>query len=274
MSIKLELVQFAPVLGDSELNIDKMKKYVENSTSQIIVFPELATSGYFFTQKDELEAVALESTGEVIEEFQDLAEENEQIIIFGFPEIEGEEFYNSAVILLPDKSLSSIYRKSHLFYKESKVFEPGNTGFFTIDYQDWDLKIGIMICYDWRFPEAARTLALQGADLIVCPANLVTGVWQGVMQARALENKVYMAVCNRIGSEKKDFEKLDFNGESTIISYNGKPLCTSGEDNEISIVAEIYPDKTRDKSFNEFNNIFEDRRPELYFAENDEEIDQ
>lgn len=268
MSVKLEIVQFAPSLSEVSENIEFMKWQTRKSDSDIIVFPELATSGYFYTDKAELKGFAFELSDGNISELQELATNKEIVIVFGFPEKEEDSIYNSAAILFPEKEQSSIYRKSHLFYKESMVFDKGNTGFFNIYYDKLDINIGLMICYDWRFPEAARTLALQGSDLIICPSNLVTGVWQGVMQSRALENKVYVAVANRIGTEEKDGETLRFNGESSIISYNGKSLVTAGEDNEISITAEIYPEKTRDKSFNDFNDIFEDRRPELYFTSN------
>ena len=155
-----------------------------------------------------------------------------------------------------------LYRKTHLFYKERFVFEEGNTGFPVIEYNG--LKLGTMICYDWRFPEAARTLALKGADLIVCPSNLVTGVWQNVMSSRALENKVYIAVSNKIGIESGENDMLTFNGESAIYSYDGSYLAKASKDKEEVITAEIYPAETRDKSFNEINDIFNDRRPEFY----------
>lgn len=264
MDIEIEIVQFEPLLGRTSDNIEKIDKYIDKSDSQIIVFPELASSGYYYTDKEELAKVAINSEDQLIVNFQELAEQKNQIIVFGFPEIDEGKFYNSAAIITPDKDLSSIYRKSHLFYKEHLVFEPGDTGFFNIYFEDFDLNLGAMICYDWRFPEAARTLALQGSDLILCPSNLVTGVWQEVMRSRALENKTYIAVANRIGSEKKAFEELTFNGESSIISYNGKPMVTAGESNEISIKTVITPNKTRNKSFNEHNDIFKDRRPELY----------
>jgi len=85
-----------------------------------------------------------------------------------------------------------------------------------------------------------------------------------VMPARAIENKVYLAVINRIGRETNAEEELFFNGESAIYNYNGERLTVAGIDDEKVITAEIFPDKTRNKSFNEFNNIINDRRPELY----------
>ena len=265
--LKLSIIQFEPHFAETENNFEFIKETIENDRSDIICFPELATSGYFFKDEGELINLAIKSDSEDIRELQEMSSDLEKIIVLGFPEIDGDDIYNSAAILMPQKSQSSIYRKTHLFYKERNIFSEGNTGFFTVYSEELDINIGLMICYDWRFPEAARTLALGGADLILCPSNLVTGVWDGVMSARALENKVYIGVANRIGKEKQGREELVFNGRSAIYDYNGKHLISAGPDNEIIITAEIFPEKTRDKSFNKINNIFSDRRPDFYFTE-------
>jgi predicted amidohydrolase len=127
-----------------------------------------------------------------------------------------------------------------------------------------DIKIGTMICYDWRFPEAARTLGMKGADLIICPSNLVTDVWQISMPSRALENKCYLAVANRIGSERRQGDELLFKGRSAIYSYNGQDFGIASSEKEEVVTADIDPAATRDKSFNEINDIYSDRRPEFY----------
>ena len=121
-----------------------------------------------------------------------------------------------------------------------------------------------MICYDWRFPEAARTLALRGADVIVCPSNLVTTVSHISMPSRALENKVYLAVANRTGAETRDDEELYFNGASAIYSYNGQQMAVADAQSDDTLIVDIDPVATRKKSFNAINDIFADRRPEMY----------
>ena len=264
MELTIASVQFQPQFKNLDANFEYIKEVTTNADANVIVFPELSSSGYFFTDKRDLKKCAWTSDSDEIQELQEMAEEQEKIIVFGFPEKDEKNIYNSAAILLPDRDQSSIYRKTHLFYKERFVFQEGNTGFFVINYDEWDLNLGTMICYDWRFPEAARTLALKGADLIVCPANLVTGVWDNVMSARALENKVYLLVSNRVGDEYNDNESLTFNGMSAIYSFDGKKLVQAGEENEIIITSAIDPSLTRDKSFNAFNDIFEDRRSDLY----------
>jgi predicted amidohydrolase len=258
----LSVIQFETIFNNKENNCKKILSYINEIDSDILVFPELATSGYYFTDINQLSKIAEKFDGNTRKKVQKLSTDLDKIVVYGFPEIYKGKIYNSAAIIFPKPELSSIYRKTHLFYKERFVFEEGNTGFNVIEYNG--LKLGTMICYDWRFPEAARTLSIKGADLIVCPSNLVTGVWQNVMSSRALENKVYIAVSNKIGTESNDKDKLLFNGESAIYSYDGSYIAKAGKDEEEFITAEIIPSKTRNKSFNEINDIFKDRRPQFY----------
>jgi predicted amidohydrolase len=258
----LSVIQFNTIFNNKELNLSKIEKYINEIDSDILVFPELATSGYFYTDKKQLFKIADEFESATVQKFQKLSTQMEKIIVFGFPEKVGDKIFNSAAILIPDQKLSKVYRKTHLFYKEKFIFEEGDTGFEVINFNG--INIGTMICYDWRFPEATRSLALKGADLIVCPSNLVTGVWQNVMSARALENKVYMAVSNKIGKESNEGDELIFNGESAIYSYDGSYLAKASSDTEQILTTQIHPQSTRDKSFNYYNDIFKDRRPNLY----------
>ncbi len=264
--MKLAIVQFCPQYAENQKNKEIIIDISENTNADLIVFPELSTSGYFFKSREQVLPYADSFQEGFCRQMQEIATRKDRIIVYGFPEIDKntDELFNSAAILFPDASLSKVYRKTHLFYKEHFFFSPGNTGFFVIEDKSRDFLLGTMICYDWRFPEAARTLALKGADLIVCPSNLVTHLWHGVMPARAVENKVYFAVANRTGTEVNDGEELFFNGESAIYDYNGKQICKAGIKEEQILFAEIEPQKTRNKSFNEFNDLFKDRRPDLY----------
>ena len=262
--MKIALVQFAPKFKDINANFNYVKEQIKSIEADIIVFPELSLSGYYFLSKDEILPYAIEFNSPEIIEIQELATKLNKIISFGFAEKCGDNIYNSATILFPDKELSKIYQKTHLFYKERDCFSEGETGFFVIEDKSRDIKIGTMICYDWRFPESARTLALLGADLIICPSNLVTSLWHKVMPARAIENKVYLAVANRIGTETNGGEELLFKGESAIYDFNGAELAKASVAEEEIIIAEIFPEKTRDKSFNDINDIFKDRRAGKY----------
>lgn len=263
--MKIAAVQFHPKFKDIEYNFNYIKNLSNSIDTNLICFPELSLSGYFFWTKEELSPFAIDFQSELIKQIQEIATSRNNIILFGFPERSGNKFYNSCAILFPDPKLSTAYRKTHLFYRERFIFEPGDSGFFVVNYPPMDLKLGTMICYDWRFPEASRTLALQGADLIVCPSNLVTKVWHLAIPARAIENKVYFLVANRIGSETNNGETLTFNGKSGIWHYNGNLIATTDDEDETVVIAEINPSETRDKSIDQFNNIFKDRRPEMYY---------
>ncbi len=256
--------QFAPLLKEREQNIKRIFKEIDSSNADILVFPELATSGYFFQSRDEVREIAETKDGQFLKEIQQKATEQDKIIVCGFPESDGEKLFNSCVVALPDDFKTRIYRKTHLFYKEKYCFDAGDTGFFVIEDESRDVKIGPMICYDWRFPEASRALGLLKADIIVCPSNLVTDVWHIAMPARALENKVYLAVANRTGTEKRGDEELLFKGKSAIYGYNGSVLAIAEAEKDEIITAEIEPFKTRDKSFNAENDIFKDRVPQFY----------
>jgi predicted amidohydrolase len=266
--VRLAAVQFTPTFGDKAGNLKKIHALADTIDADIIIFPELCTTGYFFQTKDESRAEAETTSGEAAELLFDIAHKHNAMVIAGFAERDGDRVYNSAMIITPGTTHPRIYRKTHLFYKERFCFDEGNTGFFVTPHHAKDCKVGTMICYDWRFPESARVLGLQGADVIACPSNLVTNVWHIAMPARALENKLYVAVPNRAGKEQsgsgENSEEVKFTGNSVIYSYTGEAIAQAGPSDDAVLVADIHPLATRDKSFNAFNDIFTDRRPALY----------
>ncbi|UWX57917.1 carbon-nitrogen hydrolase [Chlorobaculum sp. MV4-Y] len=264
--MRLVTVQFTPRLGERQANLEAIRKLLDPVHADIVVLPELCTSGYFFVSREELAPLAEAPGGMACAFFQRLADEKRSIIIAGMPEVAGERFYNSVFVFRPGIVEPLVYRKSHLFYKERFVFEPGDTGFPVIRDERLDISIGIMLCYDWRFPEVSRVLALDGADLIACPSNLVTDAWKKVMPARAIENKLYVAVANRCGTETRGDETLLFKGCSAVYDPQGEIVTLADAEVDRVLLAEIDPKPCRDKSFNEFNDIFADRRPELYGA--------
>lgn len=266
MTIRLATIQFTPRLGERQANIDAIRKLLDPVETDIIVLPELCTSGYFFVSRDDLAPLAEAPGGVACRFFQLLADQIRAIIVAGMPEAADGRFFNSVFVFRPGLPEPLVYRKAHLFYKERFVFEPGDTAFPVIRDERLDLSIGIMLCYDWRFPEVARALALGGAELIACPSNLVTDAWRKVMPARAIENKLYVAVANRCGTETNGGETLLFKGCSAVYDPWGESVALAGAEGDAVLLAEINPCPCRDKSFNEFNDIFADRRPELYGA--------
>ena len=266
MTIRLAAIQFTPVHRDREANLEAIAALLDPIEADIIVLPELCTSGYFFVSREELAPLAEAPGGVACRFFQRLAAEKRAIIVAGMPEASGESFFNSVFVFRPGLPEPLVYRKAHLFYKERFVFKPGDTAFPVIRDERLDISIGIMLCYDWRFPEVSRVLALGGAELIACPSNLVTDAWRKVMPARAIENKLYVAVANRCGTETNGGETLLFKGCSAVYDPWGETVAIAGAEGDAVLLAEIDPKPCRDKSFNEFNDIFADRRPELYGA--------
>jgi predicted amidohydrolase len=264
--LMLAVVQFTPRFGQKEKNLSRMQDLVADITADIIVFPELCTTGYFFLSREEVARVAETGSGQSSKFFKDMAYNKNAVVVAGFAERHLKKIYNACLIVVPEVKNPYIYRKTHLFYKEKHCFDPGNTGFFVVKDKQRDVAIGPMICYDWRFPEAARVLTLLGADLIVCPSNLITDAWRRVMPARTIENKVYLAVANRAGLEKRKSEELSFKGNSAIYDYSGRELKKAGKKKDEVLLAEICPAKTRDKSFNPINDVLFDRQPQHYAA--------
>lgn len=261
--MRIAVAQFCPQFRDVAANIARIQDVIRTTDAHVIVLPELATTGYVFRTRDDLRAYAEPLDGPSMQTLQRAANETGRMVVCGFAEDDNGKLFNSAAIITPGTD-PVVYRKTHLFYKERLCFDEGNTGFFVVDVPGVDCKLGVMICYDWRFPEAARTLALRGADVIACPSNLVTNIWRIAMPVRAMENKVYLAVANRTGMESLDGDVVHFNGDSVIYGYNGAVIQTANTVDDAVLIAEIEPTATRDKSFNDVNNLFADRRPGYY----------
>jgi len=263
-ALTLAVVQFTPRFGEKQKNLSRMRQLVEDTTADIIVFPELCTTGYFFLSREEVAKTAETVSGQSSAFFQDMARNKNAVVVAGFAERQQKSLYNACMVIVPEVKTPFVYRKTHLFYKEKTCFDPGDTGFLVVADKKRDVRIGPMICYDWRFPESARILTLLGADLIVCPANLITEAWRRVMPARAIENHVYLAVANRAGREKRKGEELHFKGNSAIYDLSGRAIKKAGQEKDEVLLAKIYPSKTRDKSFNPINDVLADRQPRHY----------
>ncbi len=256
-------MQFAPEYRDIQINLDRMCDFVRQSEADIVVFPELAQTGYFFISRDELESLAEPIDGPIARALSAFALEQNKAIISGFLEAFGGKFYNAALAFNCDGRLVGHYRKVHLFYYETQIFAAGDLGFpvFSLATHAGNVKVGMLICYDWRFPEAARKLALQGAELIAIPSNIVTttGMLHTTLQTRAFENKTVLAFSDRVGSESNNGETLLFRGESAIIDINGEVLSRASAQEEENISADIDFSKVHDKRINLFNDLFADR---------------
>jgi len=267
--IRLCVIQFAPVFGNKQVNLETIRTLTNDIESDIILLPELCTTGYSFLTPEEVAEQAEDAAGETAMLLQQIAEEKKAMVIAGFAEQAADGCYNSAMIAAPGQP-PHIYRKTHLFYKEKLAFKEGNLGFTVYKHPLKDVKVGVMICNDWRYPEAARSLALKEADIIACPSNLVSSLWQKVMPARAFENKVYLAVANRYGEENRALadgqnQQLNFSGGSVCYDCFGDPIASAGPAGDAVLSIEFDPMQARDKSFNPYNDLLADRRPQYYF---------
>ena len=224
--------------------------------------PELALSGYYFLSKKELMRTAIFIKEKSLPRLVKLAAFRDMAIAVGFPEIDGEEIYNSAAFITPEREIR-IYRKMHLFDSEKLVFSRASSGFPVFEYRG--AKIGMLICFDHFFPEAARTLALNGAEIICHCANLVIPEKaQLTTRVRAIENGIYWIMSNRTGLEINDNKTVKFTGGSHIVAPDGEILVHADEKSQGCAVMDVDPNIARDKNINERNNLFEDRRPDFY----------
>lgn len=261
--MKVSVAQFFPKLGDKMENIRAICRMLEGLSTDLVVLPELAISGYLFSKPEDLIPLAEDAgSGDSFYAISTLAAQRNCSIVYGYPEFCGGKIFNSAMLVNPDGSFYN-YRKIHLFDREKLIFNPGNEPFRVYPAKD-GVKIGMMICFDWFFPEAVRTLALQDAAIICHPANLVLPWCQKAMTTRALENGVFCITANRFGSETLGDTTLSFTGGSQIVSPQGEVLASLPERSEVVVTVEIDPDVSRNKNLNRRNNIFADRRPEMY----------
>lgn len=266
MKTRIACVQMQSALGSKTENLDKMIRYTEQITAQeetdIIVFPELAVTGY---ECSELYRELAEPfpEGNSIKAMCDLAKKKQVFLAFGFvekAEKDGKEvLYNSVALIDRQGSPLGQYRKSHLVDgPETDSFEKGT------DYPVFDTeigKIGIMICWDTAYPEVARILALKGAEIILAPAAWEAPFdedWDIVQCARSFDNVLYVASCNHVGTDRE----LTFFGKSKIAGPVGRTIVQAGSGEEViraSVDLDLLPELR-----NDFYVLLRDRNPQTY----------
>jgi len=261
--MKAGFYQYNPFFGQKEKNIGKVFDALKNVDADLIVLPEFFATGYQFISTEEVSQLAEEiPQGHTTQSLIGLSREKDMYIAAGLPEKDGDKFYNSAILTGPEGFIG-VYRKTHLFFEEKLWFTPGNTGFLVFPAPIG--RIGIMICFDWFFPESMRTLALMGAEVVAHPANLILPYCPAAMPIRCLENKVYAVTANRTGTEhRKKGQSLTFIGTSQITGPDGSICARAPEDKASLVIEDIDPEKTKNKSLNPFNDLLQDRRPEMY----------
>lgn len=287
-TVNVAVCQLAPVVGDVDGNVERALEAVRGACARgadLIVLPELVTTGYVFADRDELRPLAERLSGPSVSAFAEAASAlaathgRPVVVVGGFAELDDDGVLrNSAFVVSAPADGSpatrSVYRKAHLWDDENDLFVPGDQPPTAVETPLG--RIGVVICYDLEFPEWVRTIALQGIDVLCAPTN-----WPAAprpagerpievtrAQASASIDRVFVAVCDRVGTERG----VEWVGGSAIIGPDGHPLAlarfgASGEEGgEQTLLAECDLANARRKGTSPHNGVVADRRPELYGA--------
>jgi 5-aminopentanamidase len=266
--IRATVVQSAPRLGDVAGNLAACVAQLERSAaerSDLVVFPECALSGYMFSDEEAARSCAEPVPGPCTDELTQACSRHGLHCALGLLELDGARLHNTAVLIGPD-GVIGCYRKSHIACIGADQFTvPGAEAYAVHDTPIG--RIGLQICYDWRFPEITRVLALAGAEIVVHPTNSPAAareLAEFMTRARAAENAIFFLTANRCGEE----EGTSFFGWSQIVDPGGHRLAEAGEA-ETAISAdldlELARAKTKEPNHGGYRvRLFDDRRPELY----------
>jgi len=277
MKIKVAATQMS-CSWEIEENISKAKILIDQAAKKganIILLQELFQTPYFCIQYDE-DIFKLAQTFEnnkILDQMSKIAKDLNVVLPISFFEKDNNAYFNSIAVINADGNILGKYRKSHIpdgpGYLEKYYFNPGNTGF-----KVWETKfgkIGIGICWDQWFPEAARIMALKGAEILFYPTAIgdelmskydSSSAWQRVMQGHAAANIVPVVASNRIGSETVKDQTNGFYGKSFICDRTGNIISEASKDKEEIIIAEI--DIEENHLFRRNWGLFRDRRIDLY----------
>ena len=277
MKIKVAATQMT-CTWEIEENISKAKKLIYEAAKEganIILLQELFQTPYFCIQYDEkiFKLAQTFDNNKILDEMSKIAKDLNVVLPISFFEKDNNAYFNSIAVINADGNILGKYRKSHIpdgpGYLEKYYFNPGNTGF-----KVWETKfgkIGIGICWDQWFPEAARIMALKGAEILFYPTAIgdelmskydSSSAWQRVMQGHAAANIVPVVASNRIGSETVKDQTNGFYGKSFICDRTGNIISEASKDKEEIIIAEI--DIEENHLFRRNWGLFRDRRVDLY----------
>jgi N-carbamoylputrescine amidase len=281
--VTVAAMQFA-CSWDVDANIAAAERLVRQAAkqgAQIILIQELFETPYFCIEQDSrhLRLATTVADNKAINHFSKVARELGVVLPISFFEKANNSFFNSIAILDADGRNLGVYRKSHIpngpGYQEKNYFSPGDTGFMTFDTKF--ARIGVAICWDQWFPETARALALQGAELMFFPTAIGSEPppalpvnsrdhWQRTQQGHAAANLTPVIVSNRIGTERAlqdpDGLYIKFYGSSFIADPTGAKVAEAGEEGEAVLTAKFDLAAIEELRNNWF--VFRDRRPDLY----------
>jgi predicted amidohydrolase len=265
--MRVAVAQIDPKLAEVDRNLATCLQRLDeaaNQGAQLLVLPECAISGYMFDSAEEALPFAEEIPGPSSEVMERECRRRGMHVVCGVLERDGDALHNSAVLIGPE-GLIGTYRKTHLpFLGVDRFVVAGDE----LSVYETPLgRIGVEICYDLRFPEATRALALKGADVVAHPTNFPLAArpqTEFITRARAAENRVYVLTANRVGKERS----AEFCGWSQIVEPHGARLAEAGGEEEALLLADVDVQRARDKDFvipGEYEiYLFGHRRPDLY----------
>jgi predicted amidohydrolase len=269
-TVRVACQQIAPVVGDPAGNRRLTREAVAEAVAagaRLVLLPELSTSGYVFESVDEAQACAEPADGPALRGWAEAAARGGAVVVGGFCELgEDGRLYNSAAVV-DGNGVVAVYRKIHLWDREQLFFEPGSEPAPVVETRVG--KIGVCVCYDLNFPEVARGLALGGADIVAVPTNWPRfprpegerPIEVALAMATAHLSHVFLAACDRCGPERG----VEWTGGSVVCDEWGWLLAGPVEGfGRGLLVADCDLGRARDKAWNERNDAFGDRRPELY----------
>ncbi len=277
MERKFALAQFS-MSAVYEENIKKADQMIEKAAKEgasLLLLPELF-EGLYFCQVEDYEKFDLAENAKdskTLKHFQEMAKKHHIVLPLSFFEKSGPAYFNSLAMIDADGTILGIYRKSHIptgeCYEEKFYFTPGNTGFQVYDTKAG--KIGCAVCWDQWFPEAARVMALKGAQILLYPSAIGSEPilpkdskdhWQNTMKGHAAANIMPLLASNRVGVEKAKNSSMKFFGSSFIADQHGEKIAELGREDEDILVAS-FDLKTIDKERVDWG-VFRDRRVDLY----------
>jgi N-carbamoylputrescine amidase len=271
-------MQMATDVASNVVTAERLVRAAAAQGAQVVLIPELF-EGHYFCKDQRAEELGRAKPVEghpTVAHFAKVARELGVVLPLSIFERANNAFFNTVVMVDADGSTLGIYRKSHIpdgpGYSEKFYFSPGDTGF-----RVWPTRfgtVGVGICWDQWFPEAARSMALLGADVILYPTAIgsepqnptwdSSGHWQRVMQGHAAANLVPVVAANRIGREIGQPTEVTFYGSSFITGATGAKVAEAGRDDERVLVADV--DVEANRSMRAAWGLFRDRRPDLYSA--------
>jgi len=268
-AVTVAAVQTDPRLRDVSGNLDRIVSWVRSAAgrgAELVVFPECAVNGYRYESREEALEDAQAVPGPATDRLEAVAAETGTHVAVGIVERDGDRLYNCAVLVGPD-GLVTKYRKTHIpFQAVDRFVTPGDIPLHVVETPIG--RIGMLICYDLRFPEPARVLALSGVQIIANLTNLPPPGWvqpEFIFRTRAAENRVWLVCADRVGTERG----VEFIGRSAIVAPSGVTLAEAGESGEELLVQRIEPREADEKDLIIDPGVYEmhlvgDRRADLY----------